>query len=104
MMDMLQMGCIGAIDLIGWSIRIELFYYLTTQKWVAGGAGPRMDTAQCPCKSGQLVIQLQLQLQLVIEGPLTAQKRLIFPVKNPLTDPRTHKQPNTGFFAPCKLT
>jgi hypothetical protein len=26
MMDMLQMGCIGAIDLIGWSIRIELFY------------------------------------------------------------------------------
>ena len=48
------------------------------------------------CKSGPLVIQLQLQL--VIEGPLTAQKRLIFPVKNPLTDPKTNKQPKNRVF------
>jgi hypothetical protein len=48
------------------------------------------------CKSRQLVIQLQLQL--VIEDPLTAQKRLFFPVKNPLTDPKTHKQPKNRVF------
>jgi hypothetical protein len=49
------------------------------------------------CKSGQVLIQLQLQL--VIEGPLTAQKRLIFPAKNPLTDPNTHKQPKNRVFS-----
>jgi hypothetical protein len=48
------------------------------------------------CKSGQVMIQLQLQL--VIEGPLTAQKRLIFPIKNPLTDPKTYKQPKNRVF------
>jgi hypothetical protein len=56
------------------------------------------------CKSGRLGLDnckqqvLQLQLQLVIEGPVNCPKKVIFPRKNPLTDPGAHKQTKTGYF------
>ena len=46
-----------------------------------------------------MTLLIQLQLQLVIEGPVKCPKKVIFPVKNPSTDPGSHKQTKNRAFS-----